>query len=252
MASIPATKAFGRDELSFRMGQGLEMAPRATPASSGGMLFGPGGVATVRAQGQAVQYRIDLAGIQCLDDTGDRFFGSDEPYVIFTITDGFRTWSKRTDVYGDVDTGEVFGPKPALLSIFGERGPEPAKQIALVVSVMENDDGDPDKHKNKVRAIVEGARAVAAAAGLPLPSWVGTVATEVVNFLLASGDDEVQTVNRVIEADDLETLSRAQRTVKNIKFNTSTLHSGGGGRYRVMLKVSKITPPTRVPATPGR
>jgi hypothetical protein len=191
---------------------------------------------------QVANYRLDFAGLYCRDETDwDRGSGSDEPYVIVTATDGFKTWSRSSSIYGGVDRGHTRQPDPALLSFFGEHGPEAAKELALVVTVMEHDDGNADAHKDKIRIIVEAARVVATASGVPIPSWVGAVTVEVVNKLLGSGDDEIRTHSRVLPASHIRWYGdRAPLTFRDLTYNFWTRHQGDGADYYVMFRVRRM------------
>ncbi|MGW6933532.1 hypothetical protein ACWGE0_25980 [Lentzea sp. NPDC054927] len=109
---------------------------------------------------------------RCGDESGVDWFGSDEPYWVFTAkTDNDRARTTRSQVFSNVDSGDVrpFNTAdnrnvvwPGNGAASGAAGP-----IGLSIQLWENDQGDPDK----VRAVTETTLNIA---GAVLP-WVNLV-----------------------------------------------------------------------------
>jgi hypothetical protein len=102
-------------------------------------------------------------------------------------------------IYDDVDSGESRGPSPALLSLFGEVGPEAARDIGLITTVMEYDFGDPNHYRDEIHVAVTAARVYAASQGIPVPDFVASFVVDAINWLLDTGDDKIGTSAVVIE-----------------------------------------------------
>jgi hypothetical protein len=197
-------------------------------------------------------YRIDFAGFFCKKETNWDASDEDEPYIVFVSTDGFKTWSKRSDIYDDpeheVDSGDTRGPRPPLLSLFGENGPEPGRDFAIVSTVMEHDEGDPDYYRKEIHYLVEGARAIALAYGIPVPDFVANLAVDAINWLLDTGDDRIGTQSIVFQADWFHGLALSPPlTFKDLSYTAvSPVHHGdewwNGAEYYVMYNVRHDPP----------
>jgi hypothetical protein len=149
-------------------------------------------------------FTLMYTGLYCRKRTGDRgWFGpSDEPYVItsaVTVVNGdniIRT--ERHPIgdpdkrYGDVDSSEFReGPNAACWS-----GVE--SEISLVVTVMENDEGDPDAYKDEIGLIVELAADVAKIYGVPIPDALQQLAVNAINWVIDSEDDNIGTETLIL------------------------------------------------------
>jgi len=200
-------------------------------------------------------YRIDFAGIYCQKETKiDGASSEDEPYVIFAATDGFKTWSKRSDIFPDVDTGNARAPLPAFLSLFGETGPEPSRDLAIITTVMDHDQGDPDHYRNVIHGFVEAGRALAAAYGYPVPEFVSNLVGDAINWFVDTGDDKIGTQSVVFEAGAFHSLALSpQKSFKGLSYNIlSPIHTGdewwNGAKYNVMYNIRHdppFVPPTQ-------
>jgi hypothetical protein len=118
------------------------------------------------------RYVVKVDKFRCGDESGPDWSGSDEPYWVFTAkTDNTPARTTRSQVFGDVDSGDVrrfdtAGNRnvvwPADGTAGGATGP-----IGLSIQLWEHDQGEPDK----VRAVTETTLTIA---GAVLP-WVNRV-----------------------------------------------------------------------------
>ena len=194
-------------------------------------------------------YRIDYAGLYCQKETAlDGLSDEDEPYVIFASTDGFKTWSKRSDVYSDVDSGDSRGASPPLLSLFGETGPAPTNDLAIITTIMESDFGDPDHYRQEIHLLVEAARAVALAYGIAVPDFVANLVVDGFNWLLDTDDEQIGTEAVVIKAGAFHALAlTAPVSDKGLTYTlASPIHHGNewwnGAMYNVMYNIRHDPP----------
>lgn len=111
----------------------------------------------------ASRYLARALRFECLDESGGDFFGSDEPYWVFTARSGDASHTTRSKVFGDVDSGDrrdfddsaVVWPRKGADE--GAEGP-----IGLTVQLWESDQGDPDEVTRQT------ARAFEAGESLPI------------------------------------------------------------------------------------
>jgi len=174
------------------------------------------------------RFTISYQGMHCVDETGADFLGSDEIYILTSAvhinpngTNVVRTErhplnGNSAGVYGDVDSHETrIGP---VASCWSARVDDMQQGMSLTTVVMEHDQGDPDAFRDEVDSAVKLAIAAATyffppgGALLALVEASGLI-TDIFNWLLGTGDDEVGTVTVVLESlDDLETFSRTRRS----------------------------------------
>jgi len=196
-------------------------------------------------------YKIDFAGIYCIKETSwDQSSDSDEPYVLFTMTDGFNEpWSQSSMVYDDMDSDDDWGPLPALLSLYGQDGPAQPKEISITAVVMEHDFGDPDALKEKVRLGVKAAQSLAQIYGIPVPDAVVNFATEIINDLLGTGDDFLGISSFVVEPGGF--VYYAQQPLAHFKvqidYHLVSYHTDGDAEYQVFYRVKQTEPNVQDP-----
>jgi hypothetical protein len=236
---LPLGRAISRERME-------ETFRRAVKSSVPVEVPGPAGSEGLQARiAHHVEYRVEYAGLHCREESDwDRGTNSDEPYVIFTMTDGARTWSQRTPIYGDIDSGNTRGPGAVPLQLFPESGSSSrSRSIGFVVTVMEHDEGDPDYYRAEIKTVVEAARVVASILGLPIPEMVRDVVVDVVNAIVGSGDDEIDTETASLGPRSMEQFGAADPTAAHgLSYHFKTDHRGDGARYEVMFRVREVRP----------
>ena len=132
------------------------------------------------------RYIVKIIKFKCVDESGADFFGSDEPYWVFTANDGNSSHTTRSKVFGDVDSGDtrkfssdaVVWPRKGASA--GGEGP-----IGLSIQLWESDQGDADEITNTTRRVFDAAGFVPV-----VGQWVAKVPSVVREQLVASlGDD---------------------------------------------------------------
>ncbi|HKQ75090.1 MAG TPA: hypothetical protein VJ810_15445 [Blastocatellia bacterium] len=194
------------------------------------------------------KYRIEFAGIYCQKEASwDQGSSSDEPYVLFTMTQRFRDpWSRRSAVYdnlpggaGGIDSGDDFRELPPLLTLFGQGGHETAEETAIVATFMEHDFGDPDKYKEEIELLVRAAQAYAAAHGIPVPDAVANFAVDLINDLLDTDDDLIGVNTAVLSPDAFAFYASKPLThfKQQLHYHFYTYHTDGDAKYYAMYRV---------------
>lgn len=188
-----------------------------------------------------VRYR----GMNCFGE--DDTTGSDEPYIVVGVVaaDGPKpTFS--TPVYQDVDGGGSFPDDGAVVYRGRPWG------LVLSTTVMEHDEGDPDKYRDWVTKGVSlaatglEAAIVATGIGAPLAAAVAPALAAIVpavvnevNNLLGTGDDVIGTVPIGLSVKQLCTLPGATlQDERDIRFHVATpLATNGDGSYKAYFDV---------------
>ncbi|HST66260.1 MAG TPA: hypothetical protein VLM05_13825 [Mycobacteriales bacterium] len=187
---------------------------------------------------------VSLADVHCSEETDE--VGSDEPYVLVTAVNlrssvnvaGFPVPLPSCEVvrygpFNDTDEGDTprAGFAPFWAGAFG--APDDA---IFIVSLMENDDGDPEA----LRGIVKGAATSSLFAGLnqPRPQKVAALLRDVNSAMgVPTGapnfDDKVGGPQELaFTPDELGKARAGQLVSKSMPF------SGDGGRYTVRFEAS--------------
>lgn len=208
------------------------------------------------------RFTITYTGLFCRKRTGDRgIFGpSDEPYVITSavaVDNGNNVVrTERHPVgdpdrrYGGVDSKESReGPVAACWS-------GSITEVSLVVTPMENDEGDPDAYKEEIDLLVNLAAQAAAAFGVPIPDQVKKLVSKLVNWIIDSEDDSIGTETMILTPYDLKlaaaasTLTFRDGSVQTtIPYHRSTFHDEDG-EYFVLFRIDADQEPV-TPAVPG-
>jgi hypothetical protein len=186
---------------------------------------------------------VQYTGMVCWGETDwDQSSDSDEPYALLAIVSPTSSSAISTRIYSDVDGGES---RTDLVDLY--RG----KPGGLVISstVMEHDEGDPNKYLDLVKqgvAAASGAVAKAitvipvvgpvlgAGVGLALAAAKDEIA-KALNSLFDWGDDFIGRSELTLSAKQMVVLSaRTQNSnVKGIGFKAeSPLMSGEGASYK--------------------
>jgi len=193
---------------------------------------------------------VHYTGLQCFQETGE-ISGSDEPYAIIGIIDPITKNSTTftTPTYGSVDSGSV---RPAADLIY--RGVP--NGIAIIVKLMEADEGDKNKYKKEITDAVQKAHEFGTQALGAIPI-VGTAIAAIVGPLIQAfipaigggiqhifnfGDDQIGYEVIILTAKDmLLATQRGNSTLgKGIgfKFRTSTMR-GANAQYQVFFGLVK-------------
>jgi hypothetical protein len=193
---------------------------------------------------------VHYTGLYCFGQTdwdqgSPDWLGSDEPYVIVSVSTPELAATLRSRIYderGGVDSGNE---RPDLIEIY--RGKPYGINIGTVV--MENDFGDPDKYKSEVREVVTGIHragtlalglipgvgpAIAAIAGPALGSLMPAIGGAI-SDLFDWGDDRIGSGTVTLSAREMVLL--AARTANSHQYGigykaASPLISGQGASYR--------------------
>ena len=214
------------------------------PKTGGGhAAVGYGFVLPHRPDGHATPPVVTLryTGMICFGETDhDQSSGSDEIYILTTAaTIGNGQPVVRTErhpvgigVYENVDKGGSWsGPLAACYH-------GPARDVSLVVTVMEHDEGDPEAYRGKIEAVVEGAALAAAAAGYPVPEWGRVLVADLVNAALDTGDDSLGSVALSFStAQLLATADQPPLAERDVKHHWFTMHNGEGSTYKAYFDV---------------
>lgn len=207
-------------------------------------------------------YTIRYQGLYCQKEmTFDQGSFSDEIYLITSAAhigagggNVVRTerhpLSQTPNWYHDVDSGEErLGPVAAVWQGNGD-------PVSVTVVVVEHDQGDPNAYRDKVDAVVKAAIAILSKYYPPAAvlALLSSSITDGINWLLGTGDDEVDTETVVLPRALLE-MYAGQRpgfyvgqklqfvpgpgfgTIAYAPFSThimyhfTTVHKGGGATY---------------------
>jgi hypothetical protein len=133
------------------------------------------------------KYLVNVDKFRCGDESGLDRLGSDEPYWVFTAkSDSDKAHSMRSQVFGNVDSGDVrqFDTAkghnivwPSDGSAAGAPGP-----IGLSIQLWEKDRGDPDQVRKATETVLDIAGAVG--------PWIGIVPGLISNQIVKLiGDD---------------------------------------------------------------
>jgi hypothetical protein len=185
--------------------------------------------------------QVNVVGLRCHEETDE--VGADEPYVIATVVD-LRTPVPLVECvvaarFSGVDGAETHN-LPSARIIWGVSGKpvslgNPNDMIA-VITLMENDDGDP----NVLRSLVKGSAvsSLASSIGLDRPTRVAKLINDVGSILRAPTgvpniDDPIGPPQELqFTFDELRRANGGERVFKNL------IYRGDGGHYTVTLSAS--------------
>lgn len=192
---------------------------------------------------------VRYCGMICFGETDGP--GSDEPYVIVSCVSpsGARTLDPIR--YEDVDAGAVLrGP---IVEVF--RG-VPDAGLVITATVMEHDEGDPNRYRALVEAGVQSAAAAGAAALTAATAGVGALAAPIIqaavpvvidaiNSVLGTADDLIGSGSIPVTARQLCTLPvQGFATERGLQFHVanSVPISGLGGSYKCYFDIEHRFP----------
>jgi len=189
---------------------------------------------------------IHYTGLVCIKESSE-WSGSDEPYVLLGVLSPFSTGGYRSKTYGGVDSNTS---RPDLIEIY--RGKP--NGLSIDVTLMENDEGNPEKYRKDIEAAMQKAHAagtlalgfipvvgaaIAAIAGPLIQKFIPDIA-KAVNDLFGFGDDTIGTQRIVLTGKDMILLAKRTNNsnYKNVgfKFSTSNLR-GEDANYKVYFGV---------------
>lgn len=187
------------------------------------------------------RYTIKATSFHCNDETGLDWTGSDEPYWIFgSLGDGTAV-TTRSQVFGDVDSGDSRNFAANEGCIWGQNCAAqelPDGEIGTLIQLWEHDSSNPDQIRNGVAAAFAAAAGILTASGVA--AWVGAVVADVgavVKWLLGALDDDHiadQTIvftRQVIE----NQLKKAGQS-----FTLTRRFTDGDGDYTLTIKVGRV------------
>jgi hypothetical protein len=138
------------------------------------------------------------------------------------------------NIYEDVDKGASFNG-PIAPCYFG-----PPQDLSLIVTIMEQDEGDPNAFKNKIDAAAKAAAAAAASAGASIPDIAVTLLGDLANALVGSGDDLIAQVSHSFKMSEvLEEARKPRMRDRDVEFTFFTDHRGEGATYKAYFDVEE-------------
>jgi hypothetical protein len=186
------------------------------------------------------RYTIKAMRFRCNNETGTDWWGSDEPFWLFGSVGLGVAVTTRSQVFGDVDTGESRNFATSEGCIWGQNClPQdfPDGEVGSLISLWEHDHGDPERIRAGVAAAFAAAAAILVATGVA--AWVGAVVAgvgAVVAWLIGFLDDDHiadQTIvfTRQVLEDQLVKVGSV--------FNMSRRFTDGDGDYTLNITVRR-------------
>lgn len=127
-------------------------------------------------------YRIDFTGLVC--ELGSKIkllagegLPPDFPYLIFSVTDGLKTWSVKSPVLAMV-SGSVYDDK--IIPLFGNIEPESARDLTIIITLINRTVKESSKniepfYTDEINVIVEAGRAFSQSQGIPINDFASKV-----------------------------------------------------------------------------
>jgi hypothetical protein len=226
---------------------GAEPGSGVTRFDNGAIYFWPD-VGAIEMQEISLRY----VGFHCFGET-DGFAGADEVYFTFGVVPTLveQKNTLQTRIISDVDTGDSHSEFVPMELYRGM-----PLGAAVSVTLVEADEGDPNKYRPIVaKGVDKGSEKVVAALGEtpvigwllgPLASLVFVVAapalTDLINDLLGTADDHIGTVAVPVTPKDMMRLTRVgRRDFEGVKAHLeSPLISGLGGSYKAYFDIELV------------
>jgi len=210
----------------------------------GGGIYWWSDIGAIDLNNVAVQYK----GLVCIKETGE-ISGSDEPYVLMGVLTPFGGKGYRSRTYGSVDSNTS---RPDLLDLYTGK----PNGISIDVILMENDHGDPEKHRKQVTAAFEKAHqlgtaalgfipvvgiGIAAVLGPLIQHFVPQIGAAINNFL-GLGDDQIGKQRITLTGKDMILIAKqGSSTYKNVSFKFSTNNlRGHNANYKVYFSIVPV------------
>jgi hypothetical protein len=187
-------------------------------------------------------YTIKATTFRCNDETGRDWLGSDEPYWIFgSLGDGTAV-TTRSQIFGDVDSGDTrtFADNEGRLwGLNGAPQAFPETEIGVLISLFEHDHGDPTKIQAGFAAAFTAAAGILAATGVA--AWIGAVVAGVgtaLQWLLGFLDED--------HIADQTFIFNGQLIEKQLKqagasMDITRRFTDGDGDYTLTINVSRVS-----------
>lgn len=186
------------------------------------------------------KFTIKATKFRCNTETGVSWWGSDEPYWIFGSLGAGTAVTTRSQIFGDVDSGEtrVFGANEGC--VWGQNClPQdlPEGEVGSLVQLWAHDYGDSEKIRAGVAAAFAAAAGILAATGVAV--WIAAVVAgvgAVVQWLLGFlDDDHIADQTFVFTRQSLtDQLTKVGRS-----FNVVRRFTDGEGDYSLTVEVTK-------------
>lgn len=187
------------------------------------------------------RYTIKATSFRCNDETGTDWFGSDEPFWICGTLAGKSAVTTRSQIFGDVDSGETRNFAANEGCIWGQDCAAqefPGEVIGSLIQLWEHDQGDPEKIKDAVE--VSFAVAAAVLEGSGVAAWIGAVVAgvgAVVKWLLGFMDDD-----HIADQTFVFTRQALEDQLKKVgsSMNITSRFTDGDGDYTLTIAVNRV------------
>lgn len=188
------------------------------------------------------QVRIRYRGLQCVEESDwDQFSSEDEIYVLTSVIDPNTRRQVGDEMrhpigsqthYTDVDSGENrIGPAATCYA-------GAARDVSLIVTVMEHDFTDPNAMRRYVDTVVEAAcAAFTSYTGIPVPDFIKGWIGDALDWLFDFEDDEISTEYVSLSASQLNSLAASTRRTAPFSAQFATRHLGDGAHFKCWFEV---------------
>jgi len=187
------------------------------------------------------RFTIKATRFLCIDRQTDSVFGpSNEPYWIFGSLGGGTAVTTRSQIFGDVDSGESRTFSATDGCIWGQNCTAqdlPDGEVGSLISLWEHDSSDPDKIRAGVAAAFAAAAGILAATGVA--AWVAAVVAGVgalIQWLLGFLDDDHIADQTVVFTREVVV---KQLPSVGSSFNLTRRFADGDGDYTLNLRVAR-------------
>lgn len=193
-------------------------------------------------------FNLSFWRLRCIEELDyDNTTDSDEPYVVMFVADISDRFSltgiaRRTDVFQDVDTGEVKTQTVRLWGTNGAAAPMPnPDNVIVIVALMENDASDANTVRETVQAMLWGSLTAYVSAGWGRAAIAAQLIEDMKGALAIGAapgginpDDRIGNPRELrITAQDRTTAHNGTTVVKTLTFR------GGGADYRADFRFSR-------------
>jgi hypothetical protein len=188
------------------------------------------------------RFTIKATRFRCNDRQTDSVFGpSNEPYWIFGSLGGGTAVTTRSQIFGDVDSGESRTFASTDGCIWGQNCAAqdlPAGEIGSLISLFEHDSSDPEKIRAGVAAAFAAAAGILAASGVA--AWVAAIVAGLgaaIQWLLGFLDDD-----HIADQQIVFTREVVVKQLPNVgqSFPVTRRFADGDGDYTLTLRVARV------------
>lgn len=186
------------------------------------------------------RYKVTASYFKAIDESGDDWAGSDEPYWTFSSVSNTGTAATRnTQIYGGIDTGDtqyfsaldncVWGCSPV--------GTPAPFGIGMSVQLWEKDQGDLPQIVSDIADAFQAAGPILSAARVP--EWVSTASTKLgdaIEYFVGVWEDDLLGANTyAFSADGL-----ASTLPNRGSFLDTRLYEKDGAKYSLTMVISRV------------